>query len=49
MYTLEIFMRQLATCRSRKDRAGKNDPRSPLVRCVHHMFGNGSLCSYPLT
>ena len=31
LYTFEIFMRDKATTRSRKDRAGKGDPRAPIV------------------
>ena len=31
VYTLEIFMRDVATCRSKKDRAGKNDKRAPII------------------
>jgi len=31
LYTLEIFMRDNTTCRSKKDRAGKNDKRAPII------------------
>lgn len=31
LYTLEIFMRDSETCRSKKDRAGKNDKRAPII------------------
>ena len=31
MYTFEIFMRDKDTCRSKKDRPGKYDPRAPII------------------
>lgn len=31
LYTFEIFMRDGASARSRRDRAGKADPRAPIV------------------
>ena len=31
MYTLEIFMRDKRTCRSKKDRPGKGDQRAPII------------------
>jgi len=31
VYTLEIFMRDSRTCRTKKDRAGKNDKRAPII------------------
>ena len=31
LYTLEIFMRDNAHCRTKKDRAGKNDRRAPII------------------
>lgn len=31
LYTFEIFMRDKADCRSKRDRAGKGDPRAPIV------------------
>ena len=31
LYTFEIFMRDGASARSRRDRAGKVDPRAPIV------------------
>ena len=31
MYTFEIFMRDKDTCRTKKDRPGKYDPRAPII------------------
>ena len=31
IYTFEIFMRDKNTCRSKKDRPGKADPRAPII------------------